>query len=211
DSKQHPAQDRYQDTHTAIPLTPTHCHPTTHSQLCGNAETAAASRMIYAFSRSRALPRWQLFRNVSHRTKTPVPAVWLAVFLPFLLALPALWSPAAYGAITAINAVGMIPTYGIPVYLALRKGNHYIPGPWTLGRWRRPIGVIAVAYVAVITVIFCLPQSAPITPDSFNYAGLTLALALLLAWLTWITRGRRDYQPTTAAAAPDQASMDEVI
>ncbi|MFF7763959.1 amino acid permease [Streptomyces griseorubiginosus] len=179
--------------------------------LCGNAETAAASRMIYAFSRSRALPRWQLFRNVSHRTKTPVPAVWLAVILPFLLALPALWSPAAYGAVTAINAVGMIPTYGIPVYLALRKGNHYIPGPWTLGRWRRPIGVIAVAYVTVITVIFCLPQTAPLTPDTFNYAGLTLALALLLAWLTWTTRGRRDYQPTTAAAAPDQASMDEVI
>lgn len=38
---------------------------------CGNAEVAAASRMIYAFSRSRALPRWQTFRSVSPRTKTP--------------------------------------------------------------------------------------------------------------------------------------------
>ncbi|MEU1258426.1 amino acid permease [Streptomyces chartreusis] len=178
---------------------------------CGNAEVAAASRMIYAFSRSRALPRWQLFRSVSNRTKTPVPAVWLAAAVPFLLALPALWSPAAYGAITAINAVGMIPAYGIPVYLALRKGDHYIPGPWTLGRWRRPIGYIAVVYVAVITVVFCLPQSAPITPDSFNYAGVTLAIALLLAWLTWITRGRRDYQLTTHPTATEQASMDEVV
>ncbi|MFJ9752600.1 amino acid permease [Streptomyces chartreusis] len=178
---------------------------------CGNAEVAAASRMIYAFSRSRALPRWQLWRRVSSRTRTPVPAVWLAVVLPFLLALPALWSPAAYGAITAINAVGMIPAYGIPVYLALRKGDHYTPGPWSLGRWRRPLGGIAVTYVAIITVIFCLPQSAPITADSFNYAGLTLAIALVLAWLTWITRGRRDYRLTAHNSTADQAGLEEVV
>ncbi|GAA2513588.1 amino acid permease [Streptomyces longisporus] len=179
---------------------------------CGNAEVAAASRMIYAFSRSRALPYWQTWRSVSSHTKTPVPAVWLAVALPFVLALPALWSPAAYGAITAINAVGMIPAYGIPVYLALRKGDHYMSGPWSLGRWRRPIGWIAVAYVVIITGAFCLPQSAPITAESFNYAGATLAIALLLAWLTWITRGRHDYQLTSHnSMTADQADMEEVV
>ncbi|MDH6499524.1 amino acid permease [Streptomyces sp. SAI-149] len=178
---------------------------------CGNAEVAAASRMIYAFSRSRALPRWQTFRSVSPRSKTPVPAVWLAVVMPFLLALPALWSPAAYGAITAINAVGMTPAYGIPVYLALRKGDAYVPGPWTLGRWRRPIGWIAVIYVVVITVVFCLPQTSPVTAETFNYAGVTLAVALGIAWLTWITRGRRDYQLTAHTTAADQASMKEIV
>ncbi|MFC8520327.1 amino acid permease [Streptomyces sp. NPDC057257] len=178
---------------------------------CGNAEVAAASRMIYAFSRSRALPRWQTWRRVSSRTRTPVPAVWLAVVLPFLLALPARWSPAAYGAITAINAVGMTPAYGIPVYLALHKGGHYSPGPWTLGRWRRPVGWIAVTYVVTITVVFCLPQSAPITPKSFNYAGVTLAIALLLAWLTWITRGRRDYQLVAHTTAAERAGVEEIV
>lgn len=137
---------------------------------CGNAEVAAASRMIFAFSRSRALPGWKSWRRVNSRTKTPTRAVWFAAVVPFVLALPALWSPAAYGAITAINAVGMIPAYGIPVYLALRKGRDYQSGPWTLGRWRRPVGVVAVAYVVVITVVFCLPQSAPITGETFNYS-----------------------------------------
>jgi amino acid transporter len=179
---------------------------------CGNAEVAATSRMIYAFSRSRALPGWRTWRRVSSRTRTPVPAVWLAISVPFVLALPALWSPAAYGAITAINAVGMIPAYGIPVYLALRKGQHYRPGPWSLGRWRRPIGVIAVAYVVVITVVFCLPQSAPITTESFNYAGVTLALALLLAWLTWITRGRHAYRLTaTGGSGSGSGSPSPVV
>ncbi|MBA5224562.1 amino acid permease [Streptomyces griseoaurantiacus] len=179
---------------------------------CGNAEVAACSRMVYAFSRSRALPGWQNWRRVSTRTKTPTRAVWFAVVVPFLLALPALWSPAAYGAITAINAVGMTPAYGIPVYLSLRKGRHYTPGPWTLGRWRRPVGITAVLYVVCITVIFCLPQSTPVTVDSFNYAGLTLAIALLLAWITWMTRGRRTYQLTAShTAQPSEALLSEGI
>ncbi|MDX3523349.1 amino acid permease [Streptomyces scabiei] len=179
---------------------------------CGNAETAAASRMIYAFSRDGALPASATWRRVSSRTRTPVPAVWLSVAVPFVLALPALYSPAAYGAITAINAVGMIPAYGIPVYLALRAGDRYQPGPWTLGRWRKPIGWIAVTYVAVITVIFCLPQVSPITAESFNYAGITLAVALLLAWLTWITRGRRTYQVPALGNTAQQADMaNEVV
>jgi amino acid transporter len=174
---------------------------------CGNAEVAAASRMIYAFSRSRALPGWKSWRSVNSRTQTPTRAVWFAVVAPFVLALPALYSPTAYGAITAINAVGMIPTYGIPVFLALRKGRAYQSGPWTLGRWRRPVGVIAVVYVAVITVVFCLPQSTPMTTESFNYAGVTLAVALLFAAVTWMTRGKRDYQLAAAGTAlPGEAA-----
>jgi amino acid transporter len=178
---------------------------------CGNAETAAASRMIYAFSRDGALPGSAMWRRVSTRTKTPVPAVWLSVGVPFLLALPALYSPTAYGAITAINAVGMIPAYGIPVYLALRAGRRYQPGPWTLGRWRRPIGWVAVIYVAVITTVFCLPQSWPVTAESFNYAGITLAVALTLAWLTWITKGRRDYRIPTLGNRDQQTALSEDV
>lgn len=177
---------------------------------CGNAEVAAASRMVYAFSRSRALPGWQSWRIVNDRTKTPTRAVWFVIVVPFVLALPALFSPAAYGAITAINAVGMTPAYGIPVLLALVRGSDYRPGPWSLGRWRRPIGYVAVVYVVVITLVFCLPQSSPITTESFNYAGVTLLAALLLAWGTWLTRGKQQYQLTAAhTARPGEAMISE--
>jgi hypothetical protein len=76
-----------------------------------------------------------------------------------------------------------------------------------LGRWRRPVGVIAVIYVVIITVVFCLPQSNPITTESFNYAGVTLLGALLLAAITWVTRGKRDYQLAAAGTAlPGEAA-----
>jgi amino acid transporter len=40
---------------------------------CGNAEVAAASRMVFAFSRDKALPGSALWRKVSGRTQTRWP------------------------------------------------------------------------------------------------------------------------------------------
>lgn len=76
---------------------------------CGNAEVAAASRMVFAFSRDNALPGSALWRRVSARTQTPVPAVWLSVGVAALLAVPSLYSATAYGAVTAINVIGITP------------------------------------------------------------------------------------------------------
>lgn len=177
---------------------------------CGNAGTAAASRMIFAFSRDNALPGSGLWRRVSTRTGTPTRAVGLAVVAALVLALPSLWSSVAYGAVTAVNIVGMTPAYAIPVYLRLRKGRAFVPGPWNLGRWSRPIGWIAVAWVAVVTVLFCLPQSYPVNVSTFNYAPIALLVILVLA-AAWWWRARRSYS-TPLHASPEMAELaSEVV
>ncbi|MEU0822452.1 amino acid permease [Streptomyces mirabilis] len=179
---------------------------------CGSAETAAASRMVYAFSRDGALPFSSTWRRVSHRTRTPIAAVWLSVSAALVLALPSLYSPTAYAAVTAINVIGITPAYAIPVYLRLRAGDRFRPGPWHLGRWSKPLGWISVTYVTVLTVVFCLPQASPITAESFNYAGVALAVVLVLAWLMWITKGKRDYQiPTLGSEAENTALAGDVV
>jgi amino acid transporter len=160
---------------------------------CANAGLASASRMVFAFSRDGALPFSKTWRRLSPRTKTPVPAVWLSVVVPFCLALPSLYSLTAYYAITAINVIGITPAYAIPVYLRLRKGDDFEPGPWSLGRWSKPVGWTAVIWVALITVVFCLPQVSPVTEDSFNYAPVALVAMLVLATIGWLTWGRRTY------------------
>ncbi|MFI6341201.1 amino acid permease [Streptomyces sp. NPDC050535] len=179
---------------------------------CGNAETAAASRMVFAFSRDGALPFSATWRRVSRRTRTPIAAVWLSVGVAFLLALPSLYSPTAYAAVTAINVIGITPAYAIPVYLRLRAGKRFRPGPWNLGVWSKPLGWISVTYVVVLTVVFCLPQASPITGESFNYAGVTLLAVLFLAWIMWITKGKRDYKiPPLGSEAENRALAGDVI
>lgn len=59
-----------------------------------------------------------------------------------------------------------------------------------------------MAWVIFVTVLFCLPQVSPITTDSFNYAGVALFAVLVLAWVLWLTRGRRHYKIPTSAAPP---------
>ncbi|GHE08648.1 amino acid permease [Streptomyces alanosinicus] len=176
---------------------------------CGNAEVAAASRMVFAFSRDGALPGSQLWRRVSGRTQTPVAAVWLAVVVACVLALPSLYSATAYNAVTAINVIGITPAYAIPVLLRLRAGDRFRPGPWQLGRWSRPIGWIAVIWVACVTVLFCLPQASPVTVDSMNYASVALAVVLILASVWWYV-ARRSYGTPTAAAYGDDRDQAEL-
>jgi amino acid transporter len=177
---------------------------------CGNAEVAACSRMVFAFSRDGALPGSTWWRRTSSRTGTPVAAVWLSVVVAWLLALPALWSITAYNAVTAINIVGMTPAYAIPVYLRLRAKSRFTPGPWSLGRWSRPIGIAAVLWVAVVTVLVCLPQSSPITTDSFNYAPIAL-LAMLLLATVWRWIAGHSYTPPTAPSARMTELAGEVV
>ncbi|ATL87597.1 MULTISPECIES: amino acid permease [Streptomyces] len=178
---------------------------------CGNAEVAAASRMVFAFSRDGALPGSRLWQRVSSRTQTPVLAVWLSVAVAGLLALPSLYSETAYGAVTAINVIGITPAYAIPVFLRLRAGDRFQPGPWNLGRWSKPVGWTAVVWVALVTVLFCLPQSSPVTADSMNYASIALAVVLLLATIWWFVARRSYNTPSAYGTAREQAEIAEGI
>ncbi|MCM2576345.1 amino acid permease [Streptomyces meridianus] len=164
---------------------------------CGNAEVATASRMVFAFSRDNALPGSRWWRQVHQRTGTPRAAVWLSVAVPAVLVLPSLYSSTAYAAVTSINVIGITPAYAIPIYLRIRNRHLFRPGPWNLGRWGIPIGCLAVAWVAFVTVLFLLPQSRPetglVSVSTFNYAPIALIVVLVLAALWWRVAGRHVY------------------
>ncbi|MCW2875468.1 amino acid permease [Actinacidiphila oryziradicis] len=174
---------------------------------CGNAEVAAASRMVFAFSRDGALPGWKQWRRVSDRTGNPSRAVWLSVAAALVLALPSLYSVTAYTAVTAINVIGITPAYAIPIYLRLRAGHRFPVGRWNLGRWSRPVGWVAVVWVACISVVFCLPQASPVTVSNFNYAPVALVVMLLLARIWWGV-ARRSYNTPTYNNAPQMAEFE---
>ena len=136
---------------------------------CGMSSVTANSRMIYAFSRDGALPGSSLWHRVNKRTRTPTNAIWLAAGFAFILALPDLWNVAAYGAVTSIAVIGLYIAYVLPTFLRLRQGDSFVRGPWHLGRWSKPVGIIAVVWVIIITILFMLPVFSPITVDDFNY------------------------------------------
>jgi len=142
---------------------------------CGMASVTANSRMIYAFSRDGALPFSRVWHTVSPRTRTPVAAVWLAALAALALGLPYL-----------IN----VTAYAVPTLLRVRKGETFERGPWHLGRWSQPVGITAVIWVCVITVLFMLPQVSPVTWETFNYAPVAVLVVLGFAAGWWFASAR---------------------
>ena len=158
---------------------------------CGMSSVTANSRMIYAFSRDGALPGSSFWHRINARTRTPTNAIWLAVVGALILGLPYLWNSTAYAAVTSIATIGLYVAYVIPTFLRLRLGSAFVRGPWHLGRWSKPIGIIAITWVVIITVLFMLPTTSPITWHNFNYTVIAVVAVLGFAWIYWLVSARK--------------------
>ena len=125
---------------------------------CVTASTTSASRMMFAFSRDRAVPGHTLWRRVS-RHRVPVWSVFGVVFFAAVLMVPTLsnyWIGYFVG--TAIAVIGLYIAFILPMYLRWRLGDSWNePRAWTLGNHYKWITPVCIAWIALITVLFCLP------------------------------------------------------
>ncbi|KAA0024663.1 amino acid permease [Antrihabitans cavernicola] len=165
---------------------------------CGYASVTSASRMLYAFSRDGAVPGSKIWSSLSSK-RVPVNAVLFIVFFAFLLSMlvPAANAPTAYYAATSVAVIGLYIAYGIPILLRLRHGENFKNGPWNLGRWYRPIGIVALLWIAFISVLFIIPTDDKGLPwnDEFNwnfvnYAPITLVAVVGAIGVWWFASAR---------------------
>jgi len=155
---------------------------------CSMSSVTSNSRMIYAFSRDGAVPAHNLWHSLN-RGRTPRNAILLAVVCSFILVIPSLWSVTAYLAAVSIAVIGLYIAYAIPIFLR-QFAPDFKTGPWHLGAWSRPIGWIAVIWVAIISVLFMLPTSTPITLQGFNYTPVVVLGVFLIVAIWWLVSAR---------------------
>lgn len=184
---------------------------------CGLASVTANSRMVYAFSRDGAVPGHRLWHRINPRTRTPTNSVWFSVGGAFILGLPSLYQhggvSVAFFAIVSIGTVGLYISYVIPVFLRLRMGSDFEPGPWSLGRWSRPIGIISVVWVVIITILFFAPAFYPWnTLVDFNFAG-PIFVAILAAVFLWYAVSARKWftGPKVQGTAEEMAAIEREL
>jgi amino acid transporter len=87
--------------------------------------------------------------------------------------------------------IGLYVAYVIPVFLRVRQGEEFQRGPWHLGRWGRPIGIVATAWVVFIFVLFILPTAYPISFTNFNYTPVAFLVVLGGAGVWWAVSARK--------------------
>lgn len=176
---------------------------------CGMSSVTANSRMIYAFARDGAIPGSPFWHRINKRTRTPTNSIWLAAVGAFILGLPYLFNSVAYAAVTSIAVIGLYISYVTPVFLRLRAGASFQPGPWQLGRWSPTVGTIAVAWVVFIAILFMLPQAAPVTASTFNYAPVAVGVVIILAGGWYGLSARHWFKGPKVQGSPEELAAIE--
>jgi amino acid transporter len=162
---------------------------------CGLGSVTTNSRMLFAFARDGGLGEGRFFAAVSPRFRTPHRAVWLSVAMAFLVGL---WG-GSNSAIVAMSTIALYGSYGLPVLLALRarRQGRLARGPFHLAGASPWVARGAVAWVAIITVLFVLP---PIERVGYTFAG-----CLLFIGLNWLLVARTRFQGPQIASAMARA------
>ena len=137
----------------------------------------------------------RFFSKINSKTKTPVHAVWFIVFFSMCLNLVGFGSILTISAIFAITAPALDLSY-VAVIVARNIYSKSMPfqeGPYTLGRWQKPVNAIACIWVFFISVILMFPTMIPITVANMNYAvAVAVGIAFFaLAW--WYAGARKRY------------------
>ena len=186
---------------------------------CGAAGLTSASRTWYAFSRDRGMPGWAIFRKVN-RDKVPFNAVIAVSVASAIIAIPALWGendiPFAFFALTGICTVGLYLAYIIPVYLRLRKGDAFDPGPWNLGKRYKLVNTLAIAFVVLVVYSLNLPYAPSGVPwddsefvwSTVNYTPLAIVLPLIFG-LWYLVSAKNRYEGPQRTLEEDEITANQ--
>jgi amino acid transporter len=166
---------------------------------CTTACQTSASRMLFAFSRDRAVPGHQLWSKIN-ANRVPANAVIVTAALAAVLTLPALVAvdvngapiPVAFFAVVSIGVVGLYLCFAVPIYYRWRAGDAFEAGSWNLRGHYRWIAPVALAEIIITAIIAMFPTSLGGMPwdPSFewkfvNYTPLVVFGVLFLLWLYW--------------------------
>jgi len=169
---------------------------------CGMSCVTSMSRMTYAFSRDRGIPGSKLWSKVN-KNRTPVNAIIMGCTAALIITLPALYksptgTPVAFYAVVSIAVIGLYLAFLIPIYLRLRMGAAFRPGPWTLGGKYKVLGWIAVIEIVVISIYFIMPLAPAGVPGNkawdwtaVNYAPLAVGAVVILVGGWWALSARK--------------------
>ncbi|KAI0782545.1 amino acid transporter [Abortiporus biennis] len=157
----------------------------------GAAQGVDASRVVFAFARDNALPGSRWWKKMNHFTQTPVNAVWLVMVLAGICGLLG-FSETALSSLAGASVIGLYTSYATPIFLRITSGrNKMVPGPFSLGKWYMPIGIISVVWVTFIIILLLFPPVSTVDPESMNYAVVIVMAVFIFASISWIVSARK--------------------
>ncbi|KAL2161694.1 hypothetical protein VTH06DRAFT_8256 [Thermothelomyces fergusii] len=160
--------------------------------MSGVSSLQGGSRAVFALARDDLVPFSGVLRRVTARARTPLAATWAYAAAVVTVNLLGLASHAAVAAVFGVCTAAFNTTYIMTIVCRMAYGR-FERGPWHLGRWSVPVGLVAVGWNAFISVIFFFPTELPVTKENMNYAAVVFVFVLLFSLCFWYTHGRHYY------------------
>lgn len=181
---------------------------------CSISITVAASRCTWAFARDDAIPGAAVVARVHGRLGVPVYALLLVTLVQMLLGLVHLGSTSAFTAFVSVGVVALALSYAIPIALSLLWDRRAAVGRarWTCGhRLGTTVNVIALAWIAFETVLFCLPTVLPVTKGSMNYASVVCLGFGVVAGVWYAAHARKGTVPLLVPSDCEDETNGRVV
>ncbi len=173
---------------------------------CGFSSIASAGRMLFAFSRDDGVPGSRYLKRVSQRYRTPSISVvaitvasWLLIALIYVLTKALGGDPFfIIAGVTGVSTVLLYWAYGVCIALGLWGDQSWREERvWSLGRASRPVAIVAVIWIILISPLFLYPF--PLNPAALaTVAGFLILLAIY--YLVWARRNFKGPQRMGDAA-----------
>jgi amino acid transporter len=118
-----------------------------------------ASRVTFAYARDDCFPMSAWIKRVNKHTYTPVNAVWFNTLIGICPLFLIFGGSVAIGAIFSVGAIAAYVAFTIPIFIkTFFVGDRFRRGPWHLGRFSKPIGLMACSFILVMMPILCFPS-----------------------------------------------------
>ena len=167
---------------------------------CGMSCVTAGSRMLFAFSRDKAVPGHKYWTKLD-KNKNPSHAAFGLGIAAVVVSLPALTSAVAFFAVTSMAVIGLFGSFAIPIWLRWRKGDAFKQGEWNLGKkwkWMAPVAVLEIVIVSIYFIMPITPAgvwwSSKFDIHAANYTPITFLVVIGGALLWWVLGAKKSFK-----------------
>lgn len=135
------------------------------------------TRTIFALSRDGLVPFSGTWTTIMPSTGIPIYAVWISALWAIGINLIGLGSYPAIAGVFNVTTIALDWSFCIPIFCKVLFGK-FVPGPWHLGRFSRPLNVYACAWTMFVSIIFLMPTTLPVEAETVSWL-LSLPLQVL--------------------------------